>query len=802
MKFPSTACTIVFVTFLAALWAPTLFAQTPLDLRQSVVVLPSTLTGPPQKAAQMLVEEIEKRSRIRLKLQSQKPAAGVPSIVLAKAGTPVQTADGYSIATSGNQITITGNDDRGVVFGAGRLLRALALRRDSISLDQPLNLSSAPKYPLRGHQLGYRPKTNSYDAWTVAMWEQYIRDLVVFGTNAIELIPPRSDDDADSPHFPLPPMEMMVEMSRICSEYGVDVWIWYPALDKDYSDPATVDFAIREWAEVFRRLPRIDHILVPGGDPGSTPPRYLLPLLEKQSANLKRFHPRAGMWVAPQGFSREWMDEFLGMVSASPKWLTGIVYGPQCRLSLPDLRKAIPKGIPIRHYPDITHSRHSQFAVPDWDYAFALTEAREVINPRPQQMATIFRAYQPLTVGAITYSEGCNDDVNKFIWSELGWDPETDVRSILREYSRYFIGAAYEDSFTAGLMALERNWTGPAVANKGIADTLRQFKDLEAAAEPSVLLNWRFQQALYRAYYDEYVRRRVINETSLEEQAMEKLAQARRKGTFVAMSEAEEILDRAVTQPVAQDIRARIFELGEALFQSIRMQLSVEKYKAIAVGRGANLNTIDFPLNDRLWLKDQFKELRQPMAETARQKRLEEILHRQDPGPGGFYDDLGDLTRQPHLVRGPGLEQDPPMLRSSVVSIVNSSDGALASRSDFALTGMGLQPIGPVSWWTLAETYYDTPLRMHYEGLDRSAAYKLRVVYTGDPQRSVRLVANEEGAGIEIHGLIKKEYRPLEFDIPGSATARGSLDLSWYQDKDSRGAGRGCQVAEVWLIRK
>ena len=75
--------------------------------------------------------------------------------------------------------------------------------------------TASPKYPLRGHQLGYRPKTNAYDAWTVEMWEQYIRDLAVFGTNAIEIVPPRSDDEPDSPLFPLPPAQMMVEMSRI-----------------------------------------------------------------------------------------------------------------------------------------------------------------------------------------------------------------------------------------------------------------------------------------------------------------------------------------------------------------------------------------------------------------------------------------------------------------------------------------------------------------------------------------------------------------------------------------------------------
>jgi hypothetical protein len=99
------------------------------------------------------------------------------------------------------------------------------------------------------------------------MWEQYIRDLANFGVNAIELIPPRSDDAASSPHFPLPPLRMMSEMSRLADEYGLDVWVWYPALDKDYSDPAQVRFALDEWASALSKLPRVDALFVPGGDP-------------------------------------------------------------------------------------------------------------------------------------------------------------------------------------------------------------------------------------------------------------------------------------------------------------------------------------------------------------------------------------------------------------------------------------------------------------------------------------------------------------------------------------------------------
>ena len=88
-------------------------------------------------------------------------------------------------------IAIAGSDERGVLFGVGHLLRLIGFGRQTATVERGrLPIHSSPKYPLRGHQLGYRPKTNAYDAWTVEMWEQYIRDLAVFGTNAIKIIPP------------------------------------------------------------------------------------------------------------------------------------------------------------------------------------------------------------------------------------------------------------------------------------------------------------------------------------------------------------------------------------------------------------------------------------------------------------------------------------------------------------------------------------------------------------------------------------------------------------------------------------
>jgi hypothetical protein len=425
----------------------------------------------------MLVDEVAKRTQVRWPVMDSWPAEALPVIALGTLDslsrllpTPTMNmaaepempgAEGYRVRVLTSHpapvVLVAGSDERGVLFGVGRLLRSLRMLRGSVRLAADLHVSTEPLYPLRGHQLGYRPKTNSYDGWTLAMWEQYIRDLVVFGTNAIELIPPRSDDDADSPHFPAPPIETMVGMSRLADEYDLDVWIWYPALDEDYSDLATVELAVGEWEAVFRQLPRIDAVFVPGGDPGHTHPRHLTPLLERQAEALRRHHPEAGMWVAPQGFSQEWLDEFLQhLIREEPAWLTGVVFGPQTRIGLSELRAVVPQRYPIRHYPDITHTRHCQYPVPDWDVAFALTEGREPINPRPVDQARIFRLTQPQTVGFITSSEGCNDDVNKIVWSALGWDPDSDLVEVLREYSRYFVGDEYGDPFAQGLLELAR----------------------------------------------------------------------------------------------------------------------------------------------------------------------------------------------------------------------------------------------------------------------------------------------------------------------------------------------------------
>lgn len=53
---------------------------------------------------------------------------------------------------------------------------------------------------------------------------------------------------------------------------------------------------------------------------------------------------------------------------------------------------------------------------------------------------------------------------------------------------------------------------------------------------------------------------------------------------------------------------------------------------------------MDAPVNNRVWLDDRFAEIRKLPDEAARLREIASIVNWADPGPSGFYDDLGNLS--------------------------------------------------------------------------------------------------------------------------------------------------------------
>lgn len=764
----------------------------PVDLSQSTVVSASRLPRH-DKVAEMFVEEIQKRTGTNLERSSSLPTKSRPAIVL---GTVNSLPSDVSLPSEAvptekesyalwveppSTVYAVGRDDRGMLFAAGRLLRWLDMGPGRLLLNPDLHVATTPRYPLRGHELGYRNKSNTYDAWSVEQYEQYIRDLAVFGANTIQLVVQLDVMDREGPHMTESVFERTLKLSELIDSYGLQVWLWL-APSEEAITPETAPAVLDKCRPLFEQCSRIDAVFVPGGDPGDTPPDVLLPMLKEMATLLRLSHPDAEVWLSNEDMSHDWNAALFDMLqNEPPAWLTGVVFGTWVKLPLREERARVPQRFRIVQYADITHSIECQYPVPGWDRAFALTLGREPINPRPVAMAHIHSLMAPYTSGFITYSDGVNDDVNKIIWTALGWNPSSTPESILEDYGNYFISPGMGHNVAVGLLSLEENWKGPVVLNTGIDKTLAHWEGLARKGGPSLLSNWRFQMALFRARYDAFVRARALHQDAVEKNALAALEQTEAADLSTCIREVLVRLAQTDDPSVGHPVREGIEASAARLFRTIGMQLSVDKYGASNWERGAVLDALDMPLNDRPWLSQTLENALASSDDAERLRRVEAVLRWEDPGRGGFYDDLGNPRRQPHLVRQRVWQEDPGGVESPQEEFIE-----IKGREQWRK-----------SWLDQSQTLFGTPLLMRYDDLDPACHYSLRVTYTGRFHSTMRLTADDH---YEVHPALPQppEPEPLEFPIPREATVDGHLELRW---DPVPGSGRGCQVAEVWLVR-
>jgi hypothetical protein len=790
-------------------WAANAAASQAVDLTKAVIVTAgSTADAVERQAALMLRWEVRRRTGLELKEVTALPADATPAIVLGsrermppvpaglelpkppmKDGKPA--AEGYVVLVDvksrpGATVCCVGNDHRGTLFAVGKLLRTVDWAEGSLTASLDLSFASAPEYPVRGMQVGYRRLNDTLDAWDVGRYAQYIRDLIIFGNNSVELIPPSGPGvewiAIPDPLMPLNTWDMTVALTALLDAYDMDVWLWLPLEDNATEDPQRRAATLLDRDQLFAACKRIDHVFVPAGDPGNTPPEAMIPYLEELAALLHKHHPNAKVWVSSQKWGLAGVKYFTDYMRAKqPDWLAGMVYGPSSPGSPQQLRQMVPAKYGLRLYPDITHALRCQYPFPYLDEPWAQGYARQPVQPRPTQYAHICRMMSPGTVGAVCYSDGTGDDVNKIIWDALLWDPKADVREVLRDYGRTFFGPEFADDVADGELMLEHNWVGSAAKNAQVAKTFAHWQAMEKRATPKQLANWRFQQGLIRAYGDMFIQTRVRRDQALLERAYAELKKAPEVRPEAAMAAADKILEQSNPLTAAPELRSRIHELAGELFKSIGMQLSIEKYGSSDGNRGAQLDNNDRPVSDCTWLRAELAEICKLPTRDEQLAAIDQWLNWTDPGPGGFYDDLGNHANlmDTHLVRTMTWEQDPEFM-------ITPDDAHQSSM---------YPQYQRLSWMNQAQTYVE-PLRLRYTGLDPNAAYVLKATYAGRGKAMVQLYLNGQKFGDPVPSDPQKPTR-YEFEVPKAMTAGGTLDVAWNEVGDF-----GAKIAEAWLVKK
>jgi hypothetical protein len=193
--------------------------------------------------------------------------------------------------------------------------------------------------------------------------------------------------------------------------------------------------------------------------------------------------------------------------------------------------------------------------------------------------------------------------------------------------------------------------------------------------------------------------------------------------------------------------------------------------------RGAVLDFLDRPLNNRWWLEDEFKRI-QSQPESGKVKALWVIANWEKPGPGSYYDEVGNVGKSVHEMKGEDWRMD-PMLRKNGNPGYDFSDNGLSRKRLSWLTNM--------RW----------PMAMEYTSIDTSASYTVKVTGQGESLLKIngqRVVPGHYGKEI---GDIK------EFPVPRASVQQGKLVLTWDDiNEDFLNWRKQSNVNEVWLIKE
>lgn len=572
------------------------------------------------KAAELFKKELLKRTK------SSCTEGGV-SFIFKETG-DLKDNDCYKIDFENDAFTFSAKTVRGFIFAYSYFLRKCEFKNAKIILVKDICGTHIPQKPIRGHQVGYRTTPNTYDAWDYEQYFEYYLDMMAFGTNVCEHIPYEKGVSKRNCLMKYDEEEFLIEASRLADSLDLDVSLWHPNCDNE-----TLEEAVERRRKLYKKIPRIDYLFIPGGDPGEYYADEFIERTRKISDALKETHEKALVFPSAQAPHKyhDWGDKLVEELQKEPCEIDGLIMGPNHAFPMHELRAKTPQKYPMRFYPDITHNVRCEYPVhflnDDWHYAFASTLSRESVNPRPVEFHTLHRLFSHYTVGSVSYSEGVHDDLNKMIWSLLEFDDTYPLNEAVADYVRYFFYGTNTESLTEAIFGLEKNWEGNPLYNPSVNSTYKAFCELKRNY-PSLSENWRFLLLYFRACCDKLVAERMKFENALIEDAKCYLKK-------YDVQKAKEILSSDFTHSYKK-LHKEIFDLGELLFNLIGIQLDVEHYHTDGWERGATLDTIDRPVTDKLWLINKI-EYCESLPESEKNGFITRLLNRNTVASDEYY---------------------------------------------------------------------------------------------------------------------------------------------------------------------
>lgn len=376
--------------------------------------------------------------------------------------------EGFHIQPDGDRVLVVASAPRGLLFGVGEFLRRSRFGESSWT---------GPEEPMR--RVPAMPVRQLYFATHFGNWychadedelRRYIEDLALWGYNELvtwfDLHHYRNFDEGR------PVWDRLVMLERLARDLGLRVGrvaianesfagqgpAEYGARGRLPGSGYTTDLcpSIREaramilenrrgYLELVRATTELDWICWWPYDQGGcncercTPwPSTFLDLCRELDAMTREVLPQtesivSAWWIGTHVAGED--EDLFSRLERGEDWFQTILAGTvEVRRWLAAGRR-LPAQYRLLLFPEI-----SMFDSLPWGGRGA--------NPAPRRFETEYADLRPHIAGAMPYSEGRYEDVNKAIWGGLMWQSEPDVEESVRQYCRYHFGAAVEEEAT------------------------------------------------------------------------------------------------------------------------------------------------------------------------------------------------------------------------------------------------------------------------------------------------------------------------------------------------------------------
>lgn len=745
-----------------------------------------------------------------------------------------------------------GQDERGVLYAAGEILRRLVLGEASVEVPEDLDVRTAPAFEVRGTQFGQSgvaKRLAKVRPWTDEETQRVILDYALAGANTFPVGPG--------------PMFDFVKSFGLKTEGGFGAntgagppeWqakesigrIGYLCL----SVPEAVEAQLERCEAKFRASPTYDQVKFHGGDGGGCECDLCEPygltfirVVEQMAAIIHKYHPTTKVYFTNQKFDNADDNAIFAYLQEKPRdWLWAWGYGPGSdattwqpghrqthRMDLfrypgfgpfdlypREILHQLPRRHVLVYYNEITHWRYAQHAFIQMypradrngdlppstghfiyerrpDQALTMVYDRLTFFAWPRYYHRVFNDLMRYGVGDVTHSSGHHDHFNQWMWQRLLWSPRRSVEDVVDEYCQTWFGPEAASYMAHAIFQLEENVeedSGTPLAEKSGVDELYSLVQQAGWKMPESArrTNWLWRMFLQKAAIDKHTQLAVREQQSTLRQIERGVAAALRNDGTV---------DRSVI-----GVGLKLIESLEPTDEMTRLREEAgrlgEESNALFGVRSEGYFNLEHDFIGLGWVKRQLERADAAGPVEAREL-LTMIIDYENPGPGGSYDNLGTFNEASHVVNGYPYDHGQPYVSKMLSEGNRPSQRSMHFTQDEA-AGVALR----------------------YDDLDPQATYRVRFTFVRpwfQSRYSMRM--NQKSQQIQADDFVLTEDQELPermsdfytYEIPQEATRDGSLTLRLHKatgvadgprverEQWRNSGGWGTIVSEVWLMRR